>query len=238
MAVLLCCMLASAVWGVTGDTQMASYQQINERNAFNLKPLPPPGPDPATLAATQQVNITFTGITSFNGVKKAYFRLPDGTKPGQFTYPTIREGERDGILEVVTINEKAGSVVVKNAGAPMTLTFEANGNKVTGPMAAIAPPPGVSALPGSVPVPNPMIPPNTPAQPAAGMQGIPSRQVRSNIGAAANNMGAAATMQPQPTYESATVNMEIQRALHASKVASGDMPPLPPTELSSPPAPQ
>jgi hypothetical protein len=235
MAVLLCCMLVSAVWGVAGDAQMASYQQISDRNAFNLKPLPPPGPDPATLAATQQVNITFTGITSFNGVKKAYFRLPDGTKPGQFTYPTIREGERDGALEVITINEKAGSVVVKNAGTPMTLTFEANGNKVAGPMAAVAPPPGApgagAALPGTTAMPNPMIPPSTPAQPPAGLQGIPSRPVRSN-------MGAAAATQPQATYESATINMEIQRALHANKVASGDMPPLPPTELSAPPVPQ
>jgi len=225
----MCGMLASAIWEVSGDVQMASYQQINERNAFSLKPLPPPGPDPATLAATQQVNITFTGITSFQGVKKAYFRLPDGTKPGQFLYPTIREGERDGALEVVSINEKAGTVIIKNAGAPMTLNFEANGNKQAGTMAMVAPPPGARALPGAAPMPNPMIPPNTPAQPAAGMQPIPNRAVRSNPGAA-----AAA---PQATYESAVVNMEIQRALHSDKVARGDMPPLPPTELT-PPVPQ
>ena len=221
MAVLICCMLASAVWAVAGDVQMASYQQINERNAFSLKPLPPPV-DPDTLAATQQVNITFTGITSYQGVKKAYFRLPDGTKPGQFTYPTIREGERDGALEVVTINEKAGSVTIKNAGMPMTLTFDTHGNKVAVPMAMAPPAPGGHALPGAMPTPMPVVPPNTPAT----MPMIPSRPVRSNFGAAA--------AQPQATYESSVVNMEVQRAL-----MSKDMPPLPPTELSSPPpAPQ
>lgn len=226
IAVLFCCLLASAVWGVSGDVQMASYQQINERNAFSLKPMPPPGPDPSTLVATQQVNITFTGITSFQGVKKAYFRLPDGTKPGAFVYPTIREGERDGALEVLSINEKAGSVTIKNAGAPMTLTFDTHGNKIQGPMAMVAPPQGVpGALPGTVAMPMNAMPPNTQAQPMPGMQGIPSRPVRTT---------AVQPVVPQQTYEGTVVNMEVQRALHSNKIASGDMPPLPPTELTPP----
>ena len=225
---MFCCLLTSAIWGVSGDVQMASYQQINERNAFSLKPLPPPGPDPATLAATQQVNITFTGITIYQGVKKAYFRLPDGTKPGQFVYPTIREGERDGVLEVVTINEKSGAVTIKNAGTPMTLNFEANGNKAVGSMAMVAPPPGVAALPGAAPVPNAMIPPNTAAQPSPGMQPMPARPVRSN------NVGPSSPM-PQVSYEAHVINMEIQRAATADKVTRGEVPPLPSTELTPPP---
>lgn len=216
---------------------MASYQQISDRNAFSLKPIPPP-PDPNTQAVTQQVNITFTGITSYQGVKKAYFRIPDGTKPGQFLYPTIREGERDGALEVVSINDKAGTVSIKNAGMPMTLDFETHGNKIAGAMAMVAPPagapglPSVRALPGGAATPMQFVPPNTQAQPSPSMQGIPSRPVRTST--------QANQSQPQATYESAIVNMEIQRALHSDKISSGEMPPLPPTDLSPPglPAPQ
>lgn len=230
-------MLASAGWAVSGDVQMASYQQINDRNAFSLKPIPPP-PDPNAQVVTQQVNITFTGITSYQGVKKAYFRIPDGTKPGQFLYPTIREGERDGALEVVSINDKSGTVTIKNAGTPMTLDFETHGNKIPGAMAMVAPPPGAPGLPNVRPLPGgaatPMtsVPPNTQAQPSASMQGIPSRPMRTTM----QNQQS----QPQATYESAVVNMEIQRALHTDKISSGEMPPLPPTDLTPPglPAPQ
>src|SRR5262249_46856385 len=75
----------------------------------------------------------------------------------------LTEGQRDGEIEVISIDEKAGSVKVSNAGTVQTLTFEKDGAKLPATQAPAAPgtpPPGGAAIPG-LPVTRPL--PQAPA---------------------------------------------------------------------------
>jgi len=52
---------------------------------------------------------------------------------GKTDYKTLSKAKKDGVLELVSINDVEGSVIVKNAGEAMTMTFESHGMKPTGP---------------------------------------------------------------------------------------------------------
>jgi hypothetical protein len=129
----------------TRDAKNQRYQAIVERNAFGLRPVPPPPVKPDK--PPQKVNIKLTGITTMLGVKKAYFILSDPAKPNTpnaLVYPSLKQGERFGPIQVVSIDEKHCSVKIVNAGTPDTLTFSANGNA---PNTIGAPLPGQARVP-------------------------------------------------------------------------------------------
>ena len=120
------------------------YKVILDRNPFGLKD-PPPQPDPS--AATNQppvkVDVKFTGVTSDGSSKRAWFVIPPG--PGrQPKTLSLSEGDSDGDLKVLEIDEKAPTVKVLNAGIPVVLNFKDHG--VATPPASVVPQP----LPGGV----------------------------------------------------------------------------------------
>ncbi|HEY5912089.1 MAG TPA: hypothetical protein VJA21_15910, partial [Verrucomicrobiae bacterium] len=122
------------------------YEDIITRNVFALKP-PPPPPSPEDTKPPPS-KIILTGITTVPE-KLALMKTAatPGTKPGEKPtaerFYTLRIGERDGEIEVVGIDEKAGSVKVLNAGQEELLTFEKNGVKL-----AATPPPTTPGFPG------------------------------------------------------------------------------------------
>lgn len=107
------------------------YERIAERNAFRLQPPPPPAKPPAPPAP----KVFLTGITTILGRKLALFEIvaaPSG-RPGERVQPEsfiLTEGQRGGPLEVVAIDEHAGSVRVRDDGGLMTLTLEKDGPKL------------------------------------------------------------------------------------------------------------
>lgn len=122
------------------------YQSILARNVFGLKS-PPLPPDPESLKPPPP-KILLTGITTIPS-RLAFLKGPPAApKPGEPPAKgdkcyILAEGEREGDLEVVRIDEKAGSVEVINSGTRMTLTFEKDGPKL-----ASSAPPGTAALSG------------------------------------------------------------------------------------------
>jgi len=146
---------APAVPVVTSDTSDNPYQSIVDRNVFSLKPPAPPA-DPAEVNKPTVVKITLTGMTTILGNKRVLMKTaPPPGKPGEgpkseLSY-ILTEGERQGDIEVLEIDEKGGSVKVNNAGTIQTLTFEKDGAKLP---ATVAPPPsapgvlGAPAIPG------------------------------------------------------------------------------------------
>ena len=104
------------------------YQTITERNVFGLKPaiqLPPATSDqPQTIK-----NLFLTGISVKKGEKVAHFATPDPSKPGTQKYFSLREKDSDSGIEVLEINERAGTVKIKNYGNIVDLSFEKNGLK-------------------------------------------------------------------------------------------------------------
>lgn len=143
------------------------YEAIIERNVFGLKP-PPPPPDPEANKPPPP-KVLFQGITTILGQKRALFKVQIPPKPGEQPKGEqsfiLAEGQRDGDIEVLEIDEKAYKVKLKNFGTVMDIDFENNGIKT-----AAAP------APGAVPKPAGAVPgrPPSPFAPAGGAPGVPT----------------------------------------------------------------
>src|SRR5439155_19029391 len=131
--------------GAIGADSANPYQGIVDRNVFGLKPLPPPkasGPEKPPAP-----KITLNGITTILHKKQVFMtaqlpaRPPEPAKPQSFI---LSEGQRDGDIEVLEIDEKTGTVKLNNFGVAMTLTMDKDGAKLPasapGPMLASAVP--------------------------------------------------------------------------------------------------
>jgi hypothetical protein len=164
---------------------------------------------------------------------------PDQPKKSFFT---LGEGERDGEIEVLKIDEKAGNVEVNLFGLHTNLTFS---NKQP-PSAPPGTPPG-QPIPG---IPSPM---NTGVNPAQQMQPpgginrtLPGRPLRTNptegAGAAplpANTPGllnsSSTDISPSLkglTHEEYALVLEAERERTKNDVLNGKMAPLPPTRYT------
>lgn len=110
---------------VAPDSSPNQYWSITNRNLFALNPAAPPAKvePPAPVLP----KITLTGITTILGrnlaIMKALFPGAAGQPAKEQSY-MLAEGQRDGDLEVLEVNDYAGTVKVKNFGTVMTLTFE------------------------------------------------------------------------------------------------------------------
>jgi len=123
------------------------YQAIVARNPFGLKPplveertVPPPVIPPS--------KVLLTGITSLLGLR-AFLEITE-QEPGKAATtrkPILREGEKDGSVEVVSIDPEKGVVKIRNAGIESTIVFE------TPKLSASAPAPGAGAPAGAAPAP-------------------------------------------------------------------------------------
>jgi hypothetical protein len=111
---------------------------------FGLKPPAPPSAQPP--AAPPRPKLFLTGISTMLGDKRVFLKAVFQSRPGEPAKEKLymlSEGQRDGELEVLCIDEKARSVRMNEFGAVATLTFEKDGVKEThGPAAlpAAAPP--------------------------------------------------------------------------------------------------
>jgi hypothetical protein len=245
----LCCFVGFVCFVVltaAAADNSSPYQGIVERNVFGLKP-PPPPPDPESTKPPPP-KIFLTGITTILGNKRALMKMtPPVTKPGEQPKEqafTLAEGEREGGLEVLEIDEKAGTVKVNNYGTVATIDFESNGVKAApGPAPGAVPMPGMPpAMRPGLPVPgamggaNPM--PNRPLRvPGAGVSvtpqasagtGLPGMNAGVNPSAAAQ----APAQQGSSSMEENLMMLEINRIKNQPLVEAGMMPPLPRHELS------
>ena len=218
------------------------YTPIVERNVFGLVPIPtnPPPVDPATLVPPPK--ITPNGIMTLFGKLQVLFKVAGVAKPGQ---PPKEEsymmsvGDRQDEIEVQKIDEPSAMITFINHGVVQELGLVA-GTAVGGapPAAGGVPPPGMPAPAmatpyGGAPVGfggrfgrNRNV--NSGGNPDAG--GAP------NFGGTATPAPAAAPAQEQLTPEAQVIIMEANRMLTQDAVIKGEMPPLPPTELTPPDA--
>ncbi len=102
------------------------YQPIIERNAFGLKP-PPPPPDPTKNEPPPPplAKVSLTGITSFLGTRALLVIIEQEAGKGTTTKsPILREGEREGPVEVLSIDVANNMVRIRNGTVETNLTFE------------------------------------------------------------------------------------------------------------------
>src|SRR6266404_578456 len=142
--------ICTGALGVSADNV---YRGIIDRNVFGLKSPPPPADPEANKPPPPK--IIPTGITTILGGKRALFKVqmpahpPEPAKEQSFI---MTEGQREGQIEVLEIDEKAGSIKLNDYGTVVTLSLEKDGAKPQpGPPVGIptpsavgyAPPPGV-----------------------------------------------------------------------------------------------
>jgi len=243
----------SVTVGAASEGTDSPYQDIITRNVFALKPPPPPPAPEETKAPPSK--LLLTGIWTVNGKLALLKTAAEPAKAGHPAEPerfyNLHIGERDGDVEVVSIDEKAGSVTVMNAGQQEILTFEKNGVKLAStPAPAVPGAPG--ALPGALPgVPRPpmgVIPPAMkPSTRMPNLPHFPTRQLRttSPAGASRGTYSGAGVLpgttpaysthvttkqstKPPLTLEESLIMTEVARERTRAQVAAGKLPPLPP----------
>jgi hypothetical protein len=211
----LLCLAANAVApDATGENP---YKAIPDRNVFGLRP-------PVTAAETNQppkqppVNLTLTGFyTTLMGQKRVLLKTAPmpakGAQPAKAEQSyMLSEGQREGDIEVLQINELARIVKINNNGVEMFLDFTNNGVKMPA-MAAIAP--GMVPPPGGVPPRTGLQPIPAPAgytAPASGsgMRPLPSRPLRAvpagSASTTSSGAGAASVRTPTSSRSAAAQN--------------------------------
>ena len=121
----------------------APYASIVDRNAFGLRPVPVAPPVQDTNPPPVKVDLKLTGITKTSRGKKAWLMIP--AQPGKNPEPeylSLLEGQTDGDVEVMEIDQEGRTVKVKNAGTIVMLNFKDHG--ASPPAGAILPPPPVA----------------------------------------------------------------------------------------------
>jgi hypothetical protein len=230
-------MLTAVAQAVTADAQGNPYQGVVERNVFALKP--PPDPSMLKPVAPEPPKIIPQGIHSIFGRQQVFFKaMMPGSKPGEPPKETpmvLSVSQREGEIEVLSIDESAGTITFNNHGQIQTLSLEKDGAKP--PTAPVASPfPGITApkIPG-VPAPTAAYNPARSVAPAgttttfggAGstLKNIPSRSLRTtpamNAGGGLPVLGGAATttttttpQTPQPKPLSAEEQAAIMLIQH------------------------
>lgn len=120
----------------TGQSSTEIYGQIPARNLFGLHDpvIPQVDPPPRVLP-----KVALTGIWTMGGklaVVKVQNSPKAGEQPGELSL-ILGEGQRESGIEILQINEKAGTIRVNNSGTEMTIGFDKDAGKV-----ASTPPPG------------------------------------------------------------------------------------------------
>lgn len=102
------------------------YHPIVAKNIFKLQD--PPRLKQVETELPPLAKVALTGITT---ILPRPLALLEWSEPGQQkkNYSTLTEGQGEGPIEILRIDDKAGSVTIKNHGVTMTLTFEQNGAK-------------------------------------------------------------------------------------------------------------
>jgi len=232
---------------VTSDSSANPYSSIVERNVFGLRPPPPPAveaPKPVNVPA-----ITLQGIISAFGKKQVLFKTMMSARAGEAPKETsliMSEGERIDEIAVLEIDEIAGTIKFDNHGTEQIKDLAKDGVKQSANIAAApASLPGV-ALPRLPVVPATTVLPQVTGGSSvttfggnvgnANIPGRPMRMTPATSGVATGVPTANAATPPERplTREEQTVLIEVNRKLTEDKVRNGELPPLPPTELTPP----
>src|SRR5688572_8693973 len=96
------------------------YATIVDRNPFGLKPPPPPPPPPEqTAPPVPMAKVTMTGLLSTFGEPRVLLEIVEEPGKGGGTPtrpPPMREGERQGPVEVLSIDVVKNTVRLRNSG--------------------------------------------------------------------------------------------------------------------------
>jgi hypothetical protein len=114
---------------LVADVPADAYLGIAGSNVFRLRsPLLEPGPPPAPLP-----KVTPVGITTILNDKRALLRVSfpaHPPEPAKEVSCILTVGQREGPIEILGIDESAGSVKLNNSGTVMVLTLAQDGPRL------------------------------------------------------------------------------------------------------------
>ncbi len=150
LVLLLTCATVSTA---LAEAKSNPYQAIIERNPFGLKP-PPPPPDPTpVVVAAPPGKVILTGITTMFGPPRALLEVTEQEtgKAPTVHKPILHEGEREGGVEVISIDLAKSMVKIRLAGIETNVTFETPKLTASAPILATAGgfPPPAGAMSGA-----------------------------------------------------------------------------------------
>jgi hypothetical protein len=129
--VLLILVAFSAILATIVHARTNPYDAIVERNAFGLRPPPPPVTETNQAPAETPVKVVLTGITSIFGPEqpRAFLEIveqapPKGGTPVPPRRPILGAGDREGDVEVLSIDIGRNVVKIRNGAVESELTFE------------------------------------------------------------------------------------------------------------------
>jgi hypothetical protein len=119
---------------IPGSPLANPFSNISARNAFNVRPVPPPPeakpPEPAP--PSELVKVSLAGLGNLGGRKVAFLVIdPKNAKPS-VDYYTLGEGDTapDGYnLTVVSVDEANDTVMVRNNGREVAMDFKSSALK-------------------------------------------------------------------------------------------------------------
>ena len=233
-------------------TEANPYSKIIGRNTFALK-APPPPPAPLVAPPAPPPKVSLQGISTILGRAQALLKVkidPKPSEPAKDLSLVMDVGQREGEVEVLSIDPAAGTVNISNQGTPLTLSIKDADKPAAGPAAASTP--VQTALPVANPyqlntiptqtLPPAMTPPSRPAGggtsfiPFGGALPVPTRPLRG--GAASTDAaqstpadGLSASGNTQSSYQPPTTGLSVdeQMAVLAvqHKASEGTPNPLP-----------
>lgn len=182
------------------------YQGITDRNIFGLKPPPPPVRPEDIKPPTPEIYLT--GVTTILGKKQALLKVPakPPLRPKDESY-ILTEGQSEGEIQVLNIDEVAGAVKVNNHGSIQTLDFVNNGVKLpAGPApGAASPQPGVAPM-------------NLPPPPGGPFHQIPPRPLRESAQAAQSTQPGPGGAPNTPGYGGGGANLAFGAVPQSSRL--------------------
>ncbi|HVU09284.1 MAG TPA: hypothetical protein VHG89_12150 [Verrucomicrobiae bacterium] len=231
--------LSASLFAVEDTSTNNPYTLIPARNVFGLNP-----PQLVTNTSTidPPVKITPNGIMTISGMKQVLFKVAGVAKPGvpakDDSY-ILGEGQRQDDIEVTHIDEKNGIISFNNHGVAQQLPLAA-APTITAPTPVAARPVTVNTTSGNIPNPNGG---NGNAGNGRGF----GRFGRNRDGNTGNSSGGnnGSNLRNTPTQQQTQqidpdtqmIMMEANRQLTADQVKRGELPPIPPTELTPSDAP-
>lgn len=217
IALVVLVVVACATESVRGDAKPNPYLTISDRNAFSLKTPPPPPPPPeAAVPVVPLAKVVLTGITSmFGPTPKVLLEITEqeSGKAPTVKKPILREGERDGSVEVLSIDVAKSVVRIRNGSIETNVMFE---------VAKSSPGPAPS-IPGLMPP----VPPSLPNAHASAAMGSPTIISPGGVdspgraGSGVSTYGGANTSIPSPTVNPASTYANANAGLGSSYANAG-----------------
>jgi hypothetical protein len=210
-------------------TEANPYSPIVGRNVFALKP-PTPVNNTPVAPVIAAPGIELQGITTILGRPQVLLKIklpPRPPEPAKDQSFVLDVGQREGDVEVLSIDMASGTVQLKNQGNDLALNMKDNASKPTaGPALPGAIMPPVNQMPGLIPAPAPV--PNAGASGASvttigSPSTLPTRALRGNptgpgmAGAGNTGMGQNQPQQRELSAEEGAALLEINRKLHEGK---------------------